>query len=257
MKLFYFSFFKKINSFKIMINVRSNLQHNILKRKLNIFQYGSLNFLRFNSNTTIKEEKKINIPDIENPLNNPDWEPYDDTKNLEGKPVILKNKKTGQIFLNVKKEPTENEMYSEKIEKLADELIALNTFESFFLSKAICRKLGITLEQLQTMLGFGSVSASTTAGTQPIEKKKEDAPAAAQEPPKPKTSFVVKLTKLEEGSKFKVLKEIRALKPGMSIPESKQYVDNIPSVLAENVDKETADKWVEKIKAAGGVVEVI
>ncbi len=46
--------------------------------------------------------------------------------------------------------------------------------------------------------------------------------AAAPPPPPPaaeKTEFTVRLVKMDEGAKYKVLKEIRVFKPGMSVPD--------------------------------------
>lgn len=66
----------------------------------------------------------------------------------------------------------------------------------------------------QTVVTSAPQSAATTAAPEQPAKKEEP---KAQE----KTSFTVKLVKMDEGAKYKVLKEIRALKPGMNIADVK------------------------------------
>jgi len=87
--------------------------------------------------------------------------------------------------------------------------------------------------------------ASSAAKETPKEKKEEK---------KEKSTVTIKLIKVNEGDKYKVLKEVRTIKPGMNLTESKAMVDTLPSTLKEAVPIEEAKKLVEKIKAAGGEV---
>jgi len=152
------------------------------------------------------------------------------------------------------------DLFSEKVEELAEQVVNLNMVEMMHFMKSVSRRLGISFEQFTQPPapqyfapppGF-QAPAGQAAGTDAkneTEQKKEEAKEV-------KNTFTVKLVKLDDGAKYKVLKEIRTLKPGMSVTDSKKFVDTLPSVLAEGTPKEEADKWVTTIKAAGGIVEL-
>ena len=81
------------------------------------------------------------------------------------------------------------------------------------------------------------------------------APAAAEEDeaapaPQEKTLFNLKLESVEASSKAKVIKEIKTLL-GLSLVDSKKFVESVPKVLKESVPKEEAEKIVETLKAVG------
>lgn len=138
----------------------------------------------------------------------------------------------------------------EHIEALADQIISLNIKDTYLVMEAVRRKLELPKDffnLLQSGGGGGGGSAQSSAPPPP--------PPAEEKPPE-KTSFVVKLISFDDAAKFKVLKEIRALKPGMQLMESKALIEKLPSVLKEDVSKEEGDKWIEKLKAAGAVVEL-
>jgi len=153
------------------------------------------------------------------------------------------------------------DVFSERVESLAEQVVNLNMVEMMHFMKSVSRRLGISFEQFTQAPapqyfapppGFQAPSGQVAGGTDAKiegEQKKE-------EPKEVKNIFTVKLVKLDDGAKYKVLKEIRTLKPGMSVTDSKKFVDTLPSVLAEGTPKDEADKWVSTIKAAGGVVEL-
>eukprot|EP01117_Protostelium_nocturnum_P004717 TRINITY_DN170_c0_g2_i1.p1 TRINITY_DN170_c0_g2~~TRINITY_DN170_c0_g2_i1.p1 ORF type:complete len:209 (-),score=67.40 TRINITY_DN170_c0_g2_i1:154-780(-) len=156
----------------------------------------------------------------------------------------------------IRKSP--DDPFPPKIEKLSTEIAELNMIEWGLLLDSLGRKIGVNLTQMGTMAA--PVAAAAPAASQPAaaataapaaEKKEEAKPAG-------KSGVTLKLISVVDGGKFKVLKEIRGglLKPNLSVPESKTFVDNLPSTLAEGITKEEADKWVEKIKAAGGEVKI-
>jgi ribosomal protein L7/L12 len=150
-----------------------------------------------------------------------------------------------------------HEKISPKIEQLASEVINLNMVEMVSFLKVVATKIGVPFEQIMSM---GSVVSGTAASHSHAEASVEGAASSTakkeqipKEPPKvEKTTFTVKLMKVGEGNKYKVLKEVRLLKPGQSMSESKQLVEVLPSILAEGVSKEEAQKIDEKIKASGG-----
>lgn len=85
------------------------------------------------------------------------------------------------------------------------------------------------------------------AAAAPAEEE-EAAPAAAE-----KTLFTLKLDRFDAGAKPKVIKEIKALL-GLSLVDSKKFVESAPKVMKEGVPKEDAEKIVETLKALGATV---
>jgi len=90
-------------------------------------------------------------------------------------------------------------------------------------------------------------AAAPAAAAAPVE---EDEPApAAQE----KTLFNLKLQSFEPTSKPKVIKEIKSML-GLSLVDSKKFVESAPKMMKEGVPKEEAEKIMETLKALGAVV---
>lgn len=77
----------------------------------------------------------------------------------------------------------------------------------------------------------------------------EEAPAAPQE----KTLFTLKLMSFEASAKPKVIKEIKSLL-GLSLVDSKKFVESAPKTMKESVPKEEAEKIVATLKELGAVV---
>ena len=78
----------------------------------------------------------------------------------------------------------------------------------------------------------------------------EDEPAPA---PQEKTLFNVKLEAIDAASKPKAIKEIKSLL-GLSLVDSKKFVEGVPKVMKESVPKEDAEKMIETMKAVGATV---
>jgi large subunit ribosomal protein L7/L12 len=96
-------------------------------------------------------------------------------------------------------------------------------------------------------------AASSSAATAPaaaaaVEQEDEAPPPAAE-----KTLFTLKLQSFEAASKPKIIKEVKAML-GLSLVDSKKFVESAPKVLKEGVSKEEGEKIVAAIKALGGVV---
>lgn len=155
-----------------------------------------------------------------------------------------------------------------KINQLVESYTALNVAEQMLFFRALCKRLNIPFETMMQGGGGGpAYYAPTPGGAIPPGAPGGAAPADAagaagkdgkkdagkkEEKKEEKSTVTIKLVKLADGAKYKVLKEIRTLKPGMSVADSKNFVENLPSVLAEGVSKEEAAKWEQKIKEAGG-----
>lgn len=94
--------------------------------------------------------------------------------------------------------------------------------------------------------GPGGAGAGPAAAA-PVEE--EEAAPAAQE----KTLFNLKLDKFDAAAKPKVIKEIKAML-GLSLVDSKKFVESAPKMMKEGVPKEEAEKIVETLKALGATV---
>jgi large subunit ribosomal protein L7/L12 len=92
--------------------------------------------------------------------------------------------------------------------------------------------------------------AAPGAGAQGEAAAEEDDAAPAKQE---KTLFNLKLQSFETGSKPKVIKEIKSLL-GLSLVDSKKFVESAPKLMKEGIPKEEAEKIVEAMKALGAVV---
>ena len=97
----------------------------------------------------------------------------------------------------------------------------------------------------------GFVAAPGAGGAAAAEAEEEDAAPAKQE----KTLFNLKLQSFEGGSKPKVIKEIKQML-GLSLVDSKKFVESAPKLMKEGVPKEEAEKIIETLKAVGAVVSM-
>ncbi|KAF1855262.1 hypothetical protein Lal_00005775 [Lupinus albus] len=82
----------------------------------------------------------------------------------------------------------------------------------------------------------------------PPKKAEEAAPAAAE-----KTLFTLKLQGFDAPSKAKVIKEIKNML-GLSLVDSKKFVESAPKMMKENVPKEDAEKIIAAMKELGATV---
>lgn len=100
-----------------------------------------------------------------------------------------------------------------------------------------------------TEIAMPAASAPTAGAAAPAE----DA-APAEEKPKEKTIFTVKLEKIDAASKAKIIREVKAIMPNMNLVEAKKFVESVPKVLKENVPKEEAEKLMKTLQDLGATV---
>lgn len=98
-------------------------------------------------------------------------------------------------------------------------------------------------------LPVGGFAAAAAPAAAPAAAEEEEAAPAAQE----KSLFNLKLQSFDAGSKPKVIKEIKSLL-GLSLVDSKKFVESAPKLMKEGVPKEEGEKIVETLKALGAVV---
>jgi large subunit ribosomal protein L7/L12 len=94
--------------------------------------------------------------------------------------------------------------------------------------------------------GFAAAPAAPAA----VEEV-EEAPAAPAE----KTLFTLKLQSIDAAAKAKVIKEVKGML-GLSLVDSKKFVESAPKMMKENVPKEDAEKIIAAMKELGAVVSM-
>lgn len=97
-------------------------------------------------------------------------------------------------------------------------------------------------------IGGFAAAAPAAAPAAAAEDAEEAAPAAAE-----KTLFTLKLQGFETASKAKVIKEVKNML-GLSLVDSKKFVESAPKMMKENVPKEDAEKIIETMKGLGATV---
>jgi large subunit ribosomal protein L7/L12 len=99
-------------------------------------------------------------------------------------------------------------------------------------------------------ISFAAPAAASSSSAAPaVAAEEDDAPPPAAE----KSLFTLKLQSFEAASKPKIIKEVKSML-GLSLVDSKKFVESAPKVLKEGVSKEEGEKIVAAIKALGGVV---
>ena len=80
----------------------------------------------------------------------------------------------------------------------------------------------------------------------------EDEPAPKQEE---KTLFNLKLESFDAAAKPKIIKEVKSML-GLSLVDSKKFVESLPKMMKENVPKDEGEKILQKMKDLGGVAKM-
>lgn len=94
---------------------------------------------------------------------------------------------------------------------------------------------------------FSAGPAAAAPAAAPVEEV-EEAPVKQE-----KTLFNLKLESFDAGAKPKIIKEIKSML-GLSLVDSKKFVESAPKQMKEGVPKDEAEKIIATLKALGGVV---
>ncbi|KAL8998647.1 MAG: hypothetical protein Q9169_002307 [Polycauliona sp. 2 TL-2023] len=130
-----------------------------------------------------------------------------------------------------------------KIATIVDQISQLTLLETADLVSSLKSTLSIP------DLPLGGFSAGPSAAAPPPAIEEEEAAPVAQE----KTLFALTLKSFDAGAKPKIIKEIKSML-GLSLVESKKFVEGAPKLMKEGVPKEEGEKIVEVMKGLGGVV---
>ncbi|KAF2215223.1 hypothetical protein CERZMDRAFT_65547 [Cercospora zeae-maydis SCOH1-5] len=135
-----------------------------------------------------------------------------------------------------------------KIASIVDQISQLTLLETADLVSSLKSRLNIP------DMPIGGFAAAGPAGGAPAaaaaEEPEEAAPAKEE-----KTLFNLKLESFEATAKPKIIKEVKAML-GLSLVDSKKFVESAPKMMKEGVPKEEAEKIIETLKALGGVVKM-
>ena len=116
------------------------------------------------------------------------------------------------------------------IDNLVEQLGKLTVIEAGELSKRLEEAWGLDL------------SALTNA---PVQEPVEEV----------KTTATVVLTGFEDGKKIPVLQKVRKYKD-MGLMEAKNFVEDLPGTVLEDILKEEAETMKQQLEEAGGTVEL-
>jgi len=130
-----------------------------------------------------------------------------------------------------------------KLNKIVDEISGLPLLQAADLVSLLKSRLNIQ-EIAMPAAAAAPAAATSAAATEPAEEEK----------PKEKTIFNVKLESFDAGSKPKVIKEVKAMVPNLTLIEAKKFVESLPKVLKENLPKEDAEKLKKVFEGLGAVV---
>ncbi|KAL2870808.1 mitochondrial 54S ribosomal protein bL12m [Aspergillus lucknowensis] len=131
-----------------------------------------------------------------------------------------------------------------KITQIVDQISQLNLLETADLVASLKSRLNIPDLPIG---GFAVAPGAAPGGAAAAAAEEEE----AAPPPQEKTLFNLKLEAVDAASKAKVIKEVKTLL-GLSLVDSKKFVESVPKVLKESVPKEEAEKIIETLKAVGG-----
>ncbi|CRG83161.1 54S ribosomal protein L12, mitochondrial [Talaromyces islandicus] len=129
-----------------------------------------------------------------------------------------------------------------KISQIVDQISQLTLLETADLVSSLKSRLNIP----DLPVGGFAVQAGPGSGAAPAAAEEEEAEPAAAE----KTLFNLKLEAFDAGSKPKIIKEIKSML-GLSLVDSKKFVEAVPKVMKENVPKEEAEKIIETLRGLG------
>ncbi|KAK3943065.1 ribosomal protein L7/L12 C-terminal domain-containing protein [Diplogelasinospora grovesii] len=140
---------------------------------------------------------------------------------------------------------TEAAAANPKIAGIVDQISQLTLLETADLVASLKSRLNIPDLPVG---GFAAAAAPAAAPAAAAEEAEDAAPAAAE-----KTLFSVKLMAFDAAAKPKVIKEVKNLL-GLSLVESKKFVESAPKLMKESVPKDEAEKIVALMKELGATV---
>ncbi|XP_048233123.1 50S ribosomal protein L7/L12 [Ricinus communis] len=135
---------------------------------------------------------------------------------------------------------TATETRTQKLERIADQLLDLTKIERHDYTILFRHKMGIHRYGPAISVSGPSAPGSGSGST-------ETKPVAE------KTAFDIKLEKFDAAAKIKIIKEVRGF-TDLGLKEAKDLVEKAPVVLKKGLTKDEANPILEKLKALGATV---
>ncbi|ODV60671.1 mitochondrial 54S ribosomal protein bL12m [Ascoidea rubescens DSM 1968] len=122
------------------------------------------------------------------------------------------------------------------------------------ISKLTLLETSSLINELKSKLNIPDISFPA-AGAAPAASAADEEAAAPKEEVEEKTIFSVKLESFETKAKPKIIKEVKSLL-GLSLVESKKFVEGAPKILKENLSKEDAEKMKKTLEDLGAKISL-
>lgn len=140
---------------------------------------------------------------------------------------------------------------SDKVNKIADDILSLNMLEVSDLKNVLKEKLNLPddmpmgMPMGMPMMQAAPAVASTADGSSEEEKKEEV-----------KTDFEVKIDSFDKGQKIPLIKEVQA-QIGIKLKEAKTLVESAPATLKAGLAKDEAEKLATMLRNVGAEISVV
>ncbi|XWS45135.1 hypothetical protein CRYUN_Cryun15aG0110800 [Craigia yunnanensis] len=131
---------------------------------------------------------------------------------------------------------------TQKLERIANELLDLTKLERYDYSILFRHKLGLNRYGPAVSGVTSAASSAPGSGSGAAESK------AAE-----KTAFDIKLEKFDAAAKIKIIKEVRTFTE-LGLKEAKDLVEKVPVVVKKGVTKEEAEGIIKKLQELGANV---
>ncbi|KAJ3552609.1 hypothetical protein NM688_g4065 [Phlebia brevispora] len=129
-----------------------------------------------------------------------------------------------------------------KITKIVDDISGLTLLQAADLVTLLKSRLNI--QEIAMPAAAAAPAAAAPAATE----------EAAAEKPKEKTVFNVKLESFDAAAKPKIIREVKAMIPNLTLIDAKKFVESLPKTLKENLSKEDAEKLKKTFTDLGGII---
>lgn len=155
--------------------------------------------------------------------------------------VLRRSLSTSIVRLNVAA-AAQQQPIDPKITSIVDQISKLTLLET----SSLISELKTTLNIPDISFPTGGASGAPAAQAAPVEE-------VVEEVVEEKTIFNLKLESFDAKAKPKIIKEVKSLL-GLSLVESKKFVESAPKVLKENVTKEDGEKIKSTLEALGAKI---
>ncbi|KAI0276142.1 ribosomal protein L7/L12 C-terminal domain-containing protein [Russula aff. rugulosa BPL654] len=146
--------------------------------------------------------------------------------------------------------PTSTSTSDPALHKLVDDISGLTLLQASDLVTLLKSRLNIQEIAFPTAGAAAALPGAGAAGADDVGAGEEEVAAK----PKEKSIFNVKLESFDAGAKPKIIKEVKAIVPNLTLIEAKKFVESLPKVLKESIPKEDAEKIKKAFEAHGAVV---